>query len=87
MATFDRYNYRYDEYGNRRSDEQLSELEKQFNQNQQLKFKKMVKTILAGVTGFFLMVFLFFSCERIDAGHVGVNYYCWCRWWRRNCWI
>ena len=27
MATFDRYNYRYDEYGNRRSDEQLSELE------------------------------------------------------------
>ena len=73
MATFDRYNYRYDEYGNRRSDEQLSELEKQFNQNQQLKFKKMVKTILASVTGFFLVVFLFFSCERIDAGHVGVK--------------
>lgn len=73
MATFERYNYRYDEYGNRRSEEQLNELEKQFNQNQQLKFKKMVRTIIGAVVGFFLMIFLFMSCERIDAGHVGVK--------------
>ncbi len=73
MATFDRYNYRYNEFGNRRSEEELNELEKQFNQNQQLKFKKMFKTIGAAVVGFFLLVFLFMSCERIDAGHVGVK--------------
>jgi regulator of protease activity HflC (stomatin/prohibitin superfamily) len=40
---------------------------------QQLKFKKMFKTIGAAVVGFFLLVFLFMSCERIDAGHVGVK--------------
>ncbi len=73
MATFDRYSYRYNEFGNRRSEEELNELEKQFNQNQQLKFKKMFKTIGAAVVGFFLLVFLFMSCERIDAGHVGVK--------------
>ncbi len=73
MAEFQRWNYRYNEYGNRRSEEELDQLEKEFNQNQQLKIKKMVKTILAAVTGFFLVVFLFFSCERIDAGHVGVK--------------
>ena len=73
MATFERYNYRYDEYGNRRSEEQLNELENQFNQNKQLKIKKMVRTIIGGVVGFFLMIFLFMSCERIDAGHVGVK--------------
>jgi regulator of protease activity HflC (stomatin/prohibitin superfamily) len=73
MARFERYNYRFDEYGNRRTEEQLQELENEFNQNQQLKFKKMVKTIGAAVVGFFLMIFLFMSCERIDAGHVGVK--------------
>ncbi len=73
MAKFDRYNYRYDEYGNRRSDEQLNELEKQFNQNQKLKIKKMVKTITGAVIGFVLLMVLFASCERIDAGHVGVK--------------
>ncbi len=40
---------------------------------QQLKLKKMFKTITAAVVGFFLLVFLFMSCERIDAGHVGVK--------------
>jgi regulator of protease activity HflC (stomatin/prohibitin superfamily) len=40
---------------------------------QQLKLKKMFKTITAVVVGFFLLVFLFMSCERIDAGHVGVK--------------
>ena len=33
----------------------------------------MVKTIIGSVVGFFLLVFLFMSCERIDAGHVGVK--------------
>jgi regulator of protease activity HflC (stomatin/prohibitin superfamily) len=40
---------------------------------QQLKFKKMFKTIGASVVGFFLLVILFNSCERVDAGHVGVK--------------
>jgi regulator of protease activity HflC (stomatin/prohibitin superfamily) len=73
MATFDRYNYRYDEYGNRRTDEQLQQLENEFNLNQELKIKKMFKTIGASIVGFILLVLLFNSCERIDAGHVGVK--------------
>jgi len=32
-----------------------------------------MKTIISGVVGFFILVTLFFSCERIDAGHVGVK--------------
>jgi len=55
---------------------QMQEREEQIQQQkleQQLKFKKMFKTIGAAVVGFFLLVFLFMSCERIDAGHVGVK--------------
>jgi len=52
---------------------EMEELEKQKKLEQQIKFKKMIKTIGAGVAGFFLLVFLFMSCERIDAGHVGVK--------------
>jgi len=33
----------------------------------------MTKTITAGVLGFITLIFLFMSCERIDAGHVGVK--------------
>jgi regulator of protease activity HflC (stomatin/prohibitin superfamily) len=73
MKKYDRYDNRYDTYGNRRSEEQINELEKQFNQNQQQKIKKMVKTILAVVGVFILSIILFMSCERIDAGHVGVK--------------
>jgi regulator of protease activity HflC (stomatin/prohibitin superfamily) len=73
MKKYDRYNNRYDAYGNRRSEEQINELEKQFNQNQQQKIKKMVKTILTAVGVFILSILLFMSCERIDAGHVGVK--------------
>ncbi len=73
MASFSRFDNRYDEYGNRRTEESLNELENQFNQNQKLKIKKMVRTITASVIGFFLLIFLFMSCERIDAGHVGVK--------------
>ncbi len=53
-----------------------AEIEKQREQiklEQQLKFKKMTKIIGASVLGLFLTVFLFQSCERIDAGHVGVK--------------
>lgn len=31
------------------------------------------KKLLFGILGFFLLTLLFFSCERIDAGHVGVK--------------
>jgi regulator of protease activity HflC (stomatin/prohibitin superfamily) len=73
MAKFSRYDYRYDNHGNRRSEEELNRLETQFNQEQQLKLKKMIKTIGASVIGFILLVVLFNSCERIDAGYVGVK--------------
>jgi regulator of protease activity HflC (stomatin/prohibitin superfamily) len=33
----------------------------------------MAKLITSGIVGFFLLIFLFMSCERIDAGHVGVK--------------
>jgi regulator of protease activity HflC (stomatin/prohibitin superfamily) len=55
---------------------QMKEREEQIQQQkleQQLKLKKMFKTITAAVVGFFLLVFLFMSCERIDAGYVGVK--------------
>jgi regulator of protease activity HflC (stomatin/prohibitin superfamily) len=73
MARFDRYDHRYDLRGNRRSEEELDRMEEEFNQEEQLKIKRTMKTIITGVVGFFLLVTLFFSCERIDAGHVGVK--------------
>ena len=51
---------------------QMVEREEQAKQ-EQLKLKKLMKTIVSGVVGFFILVTLFFSCERIDAGHVGVK--------------
>ena len=53
-----------------------AEIEKEREQlklEQQLKIKKMIKGIVGGVLGFILLVVLFNSCERIDAGHVGVK--------------
>ena len=50
-------------------EEQLQQLKLQ----QQLKFKKMIKLSTAGIIGLFVLLFLFKSCERIDAGHVGVK--------------
>jgi len=41
--------------------------------NKQIKTKKMVKKILVGIGAFFALVIMFMSCERIDAGHVGVK--------------
>jgi regulator of protease activity HflC (stomatin/prohibitin superfamily) len=55
---------------------QRQEREEQIQQQkleQQLKFKKMFKTIGASIVGFILLVVLFNSCERVDAGHVGVK--------------
>ena len=45
----------------------------EYKLKQQLKIKKMIKATLAGVVGFILLVVLFNSCERIDAGYVGVK--------------
>jgi regulator of protease activity HflC (stomatin/prohibitin superfamily) len=76
MAKFNRFSsdIRWDEQtGRRRTENEIDELEKQFNLEQKQKQNKMVKTITAAVIGFFLLVFLFKSCERIDAGHVGVK--------------
>ncbi len=73
MSKFNRYSERYDRYGNRRTDEELNRLEEEFNQEQSIKIKKMVRKIIFGIVGFFLLMVLFFSCERIDAGHVGVK--------------
>ena len=39
----------------------------------QIKQKQMMRNILIGVGVFFTLTFFFFSCERIDAGHVGVK--------------
>ena len=45
----------------------------QLKLEQQLKIKKMIKVSLSATIGFILLVLLFNSCERIDAGHVGVK--------------
>lgn len=73
MAKFNRYDFRWDKKGNRRSEEELDQMEQEFNNYQNQKIKKMTKLITTGVVGFFLLIFLFMSCERIDAGHVGVK--------------
>ena len=52
---------------------EIQEERTQLKLNQQLKLKKMIKTIGASVIGFILLVVLFNSCERIDAGYVGVK--------------
>jgi regulator of protease activity HflC (stomatin/prohibitin superfamily) len=49
------------------------EREEQEKLNKQLKIKKMVKKIVIGIAAFIALIVLFQSCERIDAGHVGVK--------------
>ncbi len=73
MKTFSRYTNQYDPNGRRRTNEELDRMEVEFNQQKQIKQKRMYKLIVSGIVGLFLMVFLFKSCERIDAGHVGVK--------------
>ena len=52
---------------------EIEEEERQEKLEKQLKQKQMIKVSLAGTIGFILLVLLFNSCERIDAGHVGVK--------------
>jgi regulator of protease activity HflC (stomatin/prohibitin superfamily) len=57
-------------------EERKAQIQKEREQQEldkQLKFKKMIKTVTGGIVGFILLIFLFMSCERIDAGHVGVK--------------
>lgn len=49
------------------------QIEEQEKLDKQIKIKKTMRQILIGVGLFFTLIFLFFSCERIDAGHVGVK--------------
>ena len=73
MASFSRYDYRYNEYGNRRTEEEIDQLEREFIKNEKSKQSKMIKAIGGGILTIVLSIFLFSSCERIDAGHVGVK--------------
>jgi regulator of protease activity HflC (stomatin/prohibitin superfamily) len=73
MEKFNRYNHRWDGYGNRRSEEELDQMELEFNNQQKQRQTKIMRSILIGVAAFFTLTFLFFSCERIDAGHVGIK--------------
>jgi regulator of protease activity HflC (stomatin/prohibitin superfamily) len=74
MAKFDRWEHRYGDDGySRRTEEELNQMEAEFNEKQNLKFKIMLKSILGGVAAVVVLIFLVASCERIDAGHVGVK--------------
>jgi len=74
MATFRRYDYRYNDAGNGyRTEEEIDQLEREFNEKEKQKTKVMIKSILGGVIAVVVLVFLMASCERIDAGHVGVK--------------
>lgn len=52
---------------------EIEEQERQERLEEQLKIKRMIKNIGAGIVGLLLLVFFFSACERIDAGHVGVK--------------
>jgi regulator of protease activity HflC (stomatin/prohibitin superfamily) len=74
MESFRRYDYRYNSDENRyRTDEEIDQLEQEFIQKQKNKTKVMIKSILGGVITLVAVIFLMASCERIDAGHVGVK--------------
>jgi regulator of protease activity HflC (stomatin/prohibitin superfamily) len=68
-----KYINQWDEFGRRRSSEEIREIRKQEQLKEQLKIKKMVRSILAVVVAFVLILIMVVSCERIDAGHVGVK--------------
>lgn len=68
-----RYISPYDNFGRRRSSQEMEELRKQEQIKKQLIIKQMVRKILAGVAAFMLILIMVVSCERIDAGHVGVK--------------
>ena len=52
---------------------EIEEQRKQEKLKQQIKVKQMIKLSSFGVIGLILMALLAKSCERIDAGHVGVK--------------
>jgi regulator of protease activity HflC (stomatin/prohibitin superfamily) len=62
----------YDRWGNQLSPEQEQLLE-EAKLNKQLKIKQMVKRILVGLGVVIALIVVSQSCERIDAGHVGVK--------------
>ena len=66
------YNDEWQERLARQEKEREEQLE-QLKLEKQLTIKKMTKLVTGSIVGLFLMVFLFKSCERIDAGHVGVK--------------
>lgn len=59
----------YDSDYQKQREEELA----QYKLDQQLKFKRMIRVAGGAILGFIMMVTLFNSCERIDAGHVGVK--------------
>ena len=62
----------YDRWGNPLSQEQ-EELLQQAKLAKNKQIKTIMRLIFGGIVFLFLSVFLFNSCERIDAGHVGVK--------------
>lgn len=74
MASFNRFDNRYNYVtGRSRTEEELNQMEREFYEKQNQKIKKMVSRIIGGVIAVVFVVFLMASCERIDAGHVGVK--------------
>lgn len=73
MATFYRYDHTYDENMNRRTEEQIDQLEREFYEKQKQKQRTMYKRITMGILTFIGLCIISMSCERIDAGHVGVK--------------
>lgn len=73
MAKFDRYDHRWNEFGNLRSKTEIDEIERKFNLEQKQKKQRIMKLVLGAIIGVLLVGFLFASCERINAGYVGVK--------------
>jgi len=73
MAEFNRSNYRYDGMLNRRSEEELDQMEQEFNEKEKQKAMSWVKRTLGTLLVIVVFAFFISSCERIDAGHVGVK--------------
>lgn len=57
----------------RRQQEEREQQREQERINNQLKKQRMMKLVLGSIISIVLVAFLFASCERIDAGHVGVK--------------
>ena len=73
MAEFSRSTYRYDELMNRRSDEELDRMEQEYKEKEKQQIMNWIKRTVGGFVLVLVFGFLTSSCERIDAGHVGVK--------------